>query len=143
MELKATKFSVNVYDFSVQILGKTITCVRRVVNCDDNTKRFYIGKYVNCRLPDGYYEKNLNEINRIVKCAVRKAGYKFGVRFDKDSFNEEIQKNIVYIWYNGNYLNKQGKSVIKDVDIKPRHRKLMYAKIFYNEIREIKKGTFF
>lgn len=137
LELRSKKFSINVLDFSMQILGKSKPCVTRVLKSSDNTKRFYVGKYINCRLPDGYFENNVEVINRIAKCAVRRAIFKFGIRMNKELFDEEVQKSLVYIWCNGNGLNKFGEPIMTKTEFKPKHGKIFYCKIYYNEISEI------
>lgn len=139
VELKAKKFSVNTLDFSIYILGKSRPCAIRVLKSLDNKKRFYIGKYVSCKLPNDYFENNVKEISRIAKCAVRNAIFKFRIKLNQDEFNDEVQNNLSYIWREGNWLDKFGNPMIKDCKIKPKHIKKFYYKAFYNELMELKK----
>lgn len=134
----AQKLEINILDFATNILGKSKKSVRRVIKDKNARKRLYIGKYVNAELPMNYIENNKEIIMIIIKRAVSRAIIKLGVKFSDIDYEDEIQKALIYINYNGNNLDKYNQPIINTIEYKKQHGKTFSNKVFFYEINEIK-----
>lgn len=135
-------YKVNVYDFSINVLEKSKRSTYRVLNDKDNRKRLYIGQNIDTKLPKQYFEENINEIQRIIKIALKKAFYRRNLRLTLEDYKDQEQKCLIYIMLHGNCLKKDNTPVIVSSKYKKRHGKIIYCKVFYyilNEITKIKK----
>jgi hypothetical protein len=135
----AIKYGTNTKDFSMQVLGKSVQSTNRVLQDFTNKKRLFIGQYVRTSLPNEYIEANIKIITEISRKAISKVIYKFGIRLSKDDYNEEVQKCVIFINYNGNNLTKNNKPRITSDKYKNWHGKIFYLTALYFEMRELQK----
>lgn len=134
----ANKLDINVCDFSLKILEKRKECMRRVLKDDKSRRRLGIGQYVNTELPQGYLDANKDKIILLAKGAIKRAVEKLGVSNVKIDYEEELQKCLLYINYNGNSLNRKSIPKINSNKMSKTIEKNFFYKMMYYEINELK-----
>lgn len=139
IQKEAKKCKINELDFTLKVLGKSKACAYRVLKDKKGKKRLSVGKYINTALPEKYLKQNIEIIRPILGKAIRKASYKIGRKLSKEDYEEEVQKALIYIHYQGNHLDKYNKLVIKSEQYQEKHAGIFYQKAFFYVLSELSK----
>ncbi len=136
----AEKLDLNVRDFSIKVLEKSSDSFKRVINDENCKRRLYIGSYVTAKLPETFIDNNYSQIEKIAKWAIYSASKRLGgIILLPEDYKDELQKCMIYIYFNGNSLNKNNIPIIKSQRFYKKYIVSFYKKLLSYEMQEISK----
>lgn len=147
LETLAKNLEISVYDLVVNVMGKSKQNYSRMVKETEKSIRTSIGNHKSGTLPKSYCEKNIGEILNLIKMAVKSAiGYMSSCGYQCSNILDDlIQEGYIYISNYGNPASVTGEFLIKPDDLFKEHSSILYKKIYFNALTNIKiltKGKF-